>query len=82
MLRNGWTGARVTTPLVISPSSYNRRAGLAVCCPATSQVWSRVAGRGEPTSARRRGAAAPGADALADAPDERLQVRLVVGRYE
>jgi mRNA interferase MazF len=24
--------------LVISPSSYNRRVGLAVCCPITSQV--------------------------------------------
>ena len=24
--------------LVISPSSYNRRVGLAVCCPVTSQV--------------------------------------------
>ena len=24
--------------LVISPSSYNRRVGLALCCPVTSQV--------------------------------------------
>ena len=24
--------------LVISPTSYNRRVGLAVCCPVTSQV--------------------------------------------
>ena len=24
--------------VVISPSSYNRRVGLAVCCPVTSQV--------------------------------------------
>ena len=24
--------------LVISPSSYNRRVGLAICCPVTSQV--------------------------------------------
>src|SRR5215475_3612631 len=24
--------------LVVSPSSYNRRAGLAVCCPVTSKV--------------------------------------------
>ena len=24
--------------MVISPSSYNRRVGLAVCCPITSQV--------------------------------------------
>lgn len=24
--------------LVISPSAYNRRVGLAVCCPVTSQV--------------------------------------------
>ena len=24
--------------LVISPSSYNRRVGMAVCCPITSQV--------------------------------------------
>lgn len=24
--------------LVISPSSYNRRVGLAVCCPVTSQI--------------------------------------------
>ena len=24
--------------LVVSPSSYNRRVGLAICCPVTSQV--------------------------------------------
>ena len=34
----GHEQAGLRPALVISPSSYNRRVGLAVCCPVTSQV--------------------------------------------
>ena len=34
----GHEQAGLRPALVIAPSSYNRRVGLAVCCPVTSQV--------------------------------------------
>jgi len=36
--RAGHEQAGQRPALVISPSSYNRRVGLAVCCPVTSRV--------------------------------------------
>jgi mRNA interferase MazF len=36
----GHEQARHRPAVVISPSSYNRRVGLALCCPVTSQVKS------------------------------------------
>ncbi len=34
----GHEQAGLRPALIISPSSYNRRVGLAICCPVTSQV--------------------------------------------
>jgi mRNA interferase MazF len=36
--RTGHEQAGHRPALIISPASYNRRVGLAVCCPVTSQV--------------------------------------------